>query len=96
VAHIHKLSISLTVEQIAILRAAVDTGEYATTSEIIREALQDWQVKRELRQQDTDQLRKLWDEGKTSGEPAPLDFDALKTEARQRLHNTPRLKADGS
>ncbi len=56
---IQKVSVALTGEQIAALKAAVETGEYATTSEIIREALRDWQFKRELRQEDIKRLRKM-------------------------------------
>jgi antitoxin ParD1/3/4 len=63
---VQKVSIALTGEQIGALRAAVETGEYATTSEIVREAIRDWQFKRELRQEDLKRLRQLWDEGKTS------------------------------
>lgn len=34
---------------------------------------------------DTSRLRDLWEEGKASGEPAPVDFDSLREEARQAL-----------
>jgi antitoxin ParD1/3/4 len=40
---IHKISIALTSGQIDALKAAVETGEYASTSEIVREALREWQ-----------------------------------------------------
>ena len=48
-ADIQKVSVALTGEQLAVLKAAVEAGEYATTSEIVREALRDWQFKRDLR-----------------------------------------------
>ena len=64
---IQKISVALTGEQLAILKAAVEAGEYATTSEIIREAIRDWQFKREIRQEDVRRLQQLWDEGKASG-----------------------------
>ncbi len=82
---VKKISIALTGEQIAALKAAVETGEYATTSEIVREAIRDWQFKRELRQEDLRHLRQLWDQGKASGTATPVDFDATRHEARQRL-----------
>ncbi len=82
---VHKVSVALTGEQIGALRAAVETGEYATTSEIVREAIRDWQFKRELRQEDLNRLRQLWDEGKASGAAKPADFDAMRREARQRV-----------
>lgn len=64
---IQKVSVALTGEQVAALKEAVETGEYATTSEIVREALREWQWSRELREQKTAQLRAMWDEGKASG-----------------------------
>jgi antitoxin ParD1/3/4 len=81
---VQKVSIALTGEQLGALKAAVETGEYATTSEIVREAIRDWQFKRELRQEDLKRLRQLWDQGKTSI-TTPVDFEAARQEARQRL-----------
>ena len=82
---VQKVSIALTGEQLGAPRAAVETGEYATTSEIVREAMRDWQFKRELRQEEMKRLRQLWDEGKASGVATPVDFEAARREARQRL-----------
>jgi len=84
-ANIEKVSVALTSEQLASLKAAVDAGEYATTSEIVREAVRDWQLKRELRQEDINRLRQLWDAGKSSGSAGEVDMKALRGEARQRL-----------
>lgn len=89
-AVIQKISIALTSEQVASLRAAVETGEYATTSEIMREALRDWQGKRELRGEDLRHLRQLWAEGKESGSAIPLDLAQVRREARKRLKAAPQ------
>lgn len=82
---VQKVSVALTGEQISALKAAVETGEYATTSEIVREAIRDWQFKRELRQEDLMRLRRLWDQGKASGPAAPTDFEDARRMARKRL-----------
>jgi antitoxin ParD1/3/4 len=82
---VQKVSIALTGEQLGALRAAVETGEYATTSEIVREAIRDWQFKRELRLEDLKRLRQLWDQGKASGAATPVDFEPARREARSRL-----------
>ena len=82
---VQKVSIALTGEQLVALKAAVETGEYATTSEIVREAIRDWQFKRELRREDLNRLRQLWDQGKASGAATPVDFGPARQEARQRL-----------
>jgi antitoxin ParD1/3/4 len=75
---IRKVSVALTGEQLAALN---------TTSEIIREAIRDWQFKRELRQEDIERLRKLWDEGKASGPAKPLDIECTLAAAKARLKN---------
>src|ERR1035441_9980941 len=46
---IEKLSIALPSEMAAIVRNAVDQGEYSSNSEVIRDALRDWTHKRNLR-----------------------------------------------
>jgi antitoxin ParD1/3/4 len=85
VSNIEKISVALTSEQIEALRAAVATGDYATTSEVVREALRDWQMKRQLRQDDIKRLQQMWDVGKASGRAKPLDFSKLRREAREKL-----------
>lgn len=84
-SNVEKVSVALTAQQVAALKTAVDTGDYATTSEAVREAVRDWQAKRELRKEDVRRLRELWDEGKASGKATALDFDELRKEARDRL-----------
>ncbi|TJU93437.1 MAG: type II toxin-antitoxin system ParD family antitoxin [Mesorhizobium sp.] len=88
-ANVEKMSVAVTPQQAAIMREAVEAGEYATASEIVREAMRDWLAKRELRHDDIRRLRQLWDEGKASGRPEPVDFDALRKEARQKLTEVP-------
>lgn len=83
--NVEKVSVAVTTRQAALLRDVVKTGAYATTSEIVREAVRDWEAKWEARQVDAKRLRKLWDEGKASGDPVPADFDKLRDEARQEL-----------
>lgn len=92
-ATIHKVSIALTGEQIDALKSVVEAGEYATTSEVIREAIRDWQYKRESRQEDIQQLRHLWDEGIASGKSEPVDFAKFKVEARRRLRKLEKERA---
>ncbi|MFZ0705183.1 MAG: type II toxin-antitoxin system ParD family antitoxin [Candidatus Korobacteraceae bacterium] len=84
-ADIQKVSIALTGGQLAALKAAVEAGEYATTSEVVREAIRDWQFKRELRQEDIKRLRRLWDEGKASGPAEPFDVERTLAAAEARL-----------
>ncbi|MGA2570642.1 MAG: type II toxin-antitoxin system ParD family antitoxin [Terracidiphilus sp.] len=83
-AEVQKVSVAFTGEQIRVLKAAVDSGEYATTSEVVREAVREWQFKRELRREDAARLRQLWDEGKASGPARKVDFSKVKREGRKR------------
>jgi antitoxin ParD1/3/4 len=87
-SEIQKVSVALTGEQVAALKSAVEAGEYATTSEIVREALRDWQLKRQLRQQDIKRLQSFWDEGKASGPAEPFDGERTIAAARARFKKT--------
>lgn len=60
VANAEKISIALPTEMVAIVRRAVESGEYASSSEVVRDALRDWTHKRSLRQQGIAELRDLW------------------------------------
>lgn len=66
-ANVEKISIALTPEMAASVRQAVADGEYASSSEVMREALRDWQARRTLRAQAIDELRRQWDAGLASG-----------------------------
>jgi antitoxin ParD1/3/4 len=71
---VEKISIALPPEMVAVVRSAVDTGEYASSSEVVRDALRDWTQKRSLRQQGVEELRQVWQQAikdKTPG--APVD-----------------------
>ncbi len=84
-ASVDQISVILTPEQVSALKAAVEAGEYATTSEIVREAVRDWQIKRELRHEDIKCLRQMWDAGIASGTAGELDMEKLRGDARERL-----------
>jgi antitoxin ParD1/3/4 len=59
---IEKVSIALPAEMLTVVHDAVDAGEYASTSEVVRDALREWTLKRATRQQGIADLRKLWAE----------------------------------
>jgi len=94
-ANVEKVSVALTAEQVAVLRSVVAAGEYATTSEVVREALRDWQLKRQLQQDDIRRLRQLWQEGLASGSAGELDMAALRVDARARLAGARKASPDG-
>ncbi|MFM6037417.1 MAG: type II toxin-antitoxin system ParD family antitoxin [Sphaerospermopsis kisseleviana] len=83
--NVEKISVALTPEMAALVRDAVKSGEYASSSEIIREALRDWKYKRLLQSQNLDEIHRLWQEGINSGAGKFADIEAIKLEARKRL-----------
>jgi antitoxin ParD1/3/4 len=64
---IDKISITVTREQHEKIKAAVERGDYASTSEVIRTALREWELKEELRRIEGERIGRLWDEGLASG-----------------------------
>ena len=66
-AGVEKISIALPPDMVATLRAAVESGDYASSSEVIREALRDWKLKRKVESLEIEELRRLVQEGIDSG-----------------------------
>lgn len=81
-----KMSISLPTKLAAMVRAAVAEGEYASTSEVVRDALRVWRGRQQsvgdrmIEAIGVEEIRRLWDEGIASGSPvdAKKAFDALE------------------
>ena len=84
-AEIERLSIALPAPMADAIRRAVEAGEYASTSEVIRDALRLWESRRHLRERDLEVLRQRWDDGKASGRDGPLDIKRLIAEERTKL-----------
>ena len=56
-SHVSKISVALTPELAALISQAVEGGEYATSSEVIREALREWKLKRDVYSRQLEALR---------------------------------------
>jgi antitoxin ParD1/3/4 len=82
-SNVEKISVALTPEMAAMMRKVVAAGEYASASEVMREALRDWKFRRSQREQAITELRRIWDEGLASG-PA-RDGDAVFQRIKGRL-----------
>ena len=83
--NVEKVSVALTPEMAMVVRQAVESGEYASNSEIVREALRDWKQKRALQQEEINEIRRLWQEGLNSGPSRFAHMSDIKAEARRRL-----------
>lgn len=66
-ANVEKLSVALTPDMAAELRAAVEAGDYGSVSEVVRDALRDWRLRRKIETLEADELRMLVREGIESG-----------------------------
>jgi antitoxin ParD1/3/4 len=88
-AQVEKLTIALTPEMAGSVRHAVHSGEYASASEVISEAVREWQERRSLLGFTVDGLRALAEEGRDSGPAALTSIDEIKTEARRRFAAKP-------
>lgn len=78
---IEKISIALPPEMISVVRQAVEAGEYASSSEVVRDALRDWTQKRRLQLEGIEELRRVWTEAledKSPGVPADEVLDRLE------------------
>lgn len=73
-----KISIALPPEMVASVRGAVATGEYASSSEVIRDALRDWTHKRSLRKHGVDELRQLWQQALRDKSPGVAADEVLE------------------
>jgi len=56
-SEIERITVTLTSEMAQAVRGAVEAGDYASTSEIIREALRDWKHKKMLQDRQLEDLR---------------------------------------
>lgn len=77
--------VSLTPDLVELIEGKVATGRYASASEVVREALRLLEDADDLRAHELRRVRDAWEEGAASGDAGPLDFEALRAEARDRL-----------
>ncbi len=89
---IERLTITMPPELAAVVRQAVETGDYASTSEVVRAALRDWKLKRTLQLEELAALKADIDKGLADVAAGRVqDFDTDRIIARGR-----KLLADRS
>jgi len=79
-ATVEKISVALPSEMVALVCAAVESGEYSSASEVIREALRAWKLKRKVEALEFSELQRLVQEGISSSPSvdAELVFSRLR------------------
>jgi antitoxin ParD1/3/4 len=89
-SNVQKVSVALTPEFIELLKDAVESGKYTSTSEVVRDVLRDWKLRRTVLAADTEELRALWEEGLASGPGRYSSIDQIKREARRHQKKATR------
>ena len=84
-AEIERMTITLPSDMAAVVKGAVEGGDYASSSEVVRDALRDWKIKRALQLQELAALKADIDRGLTDlAEGRVQDFDADRIIERGR------------
>jgi antitoxin ParD1/3/4 len=60
---LERLTITMPPEMASVIRQAVEDGEYASTSEVVREALREWKTRRQLMLSELAELKADIDQG---------------------------------
>lgn len=82
---LERMTITMPSEMASVVQAVVDSGDYATVSEVIREAVREWQAKRVSQQQQLRALKNDIQKGLADLEAGRLkDFDVDRITARGR------------
>jgi antitoxin ParD1/3/4 len=89
-ANVEKISVALTPEMAVMLKEAVGSGAYASSSELMREALREWRERREYRAKASERLGGLWDIGVASG--APVDGPTAMAQIQAKLNKATESK----
>jgi len=89
---IERLTVTLPTDMADIVKEAVEDGDYASSSEVIREALRDWKLKRELRMQKLAILKAEIARGLTDlakGRVKDFDVERIARRGRKLLADRP-------
>ncbi len=79
------ISISLTPDLLTIVNAKVDSGRYASTSDVVGAALRLLERSERSELERIEALQHSWQQGSLNNEADTLDFAALREEARRAL-----------
>jgi len=92
---IERMTITMPADMAAVVKAAVETGDYASTSEVARDALRDWKRRRAVQLQEIEALKADIDKGLADVAAGRLkDFDAQRIVERGRKLLATRSSSD--
>ena len=92
-ASLERLTVTMPPEMAGAIRQAVEDGEYASTSEVVREALREWKTRRQLMLGELAELKAEIDQGLADVAAGRIKkFDPESIIARGRLLLAERSK----
>lgn len=78
------MTISISPQQASRVQQAVETGDYASNSEVVRDALRLWERREEVRALELARLKQAYTEGMTSGDGREVTPAALLAEFKEK------------
>lgn len=82
---LERMTITMPTDMAAVMKAAVDGGDYASISEVVREAVREWKVRRAVQSQELAALQADLEQGLADIAAGRVtDFDPKKIVARGR------------
>ncbi len=85
---VERMTVTLTSEMAEVVRGAVEAGEYASSSEIVREALRDWKYKKVVQGRKLEELRAEIQDGLSdvkAGRVKKFDAERIIKKGKKRL-----------
>lgn len=84
---VEHLSVALTPEMAVEMRAAVKSGDYGSISEVVRDALRNWRLRRRIEALEIEEMQRLVHEGACNG--TGPDGGPIFARLRVQLPHTP-------
>ena len=78
------ITISVSPAQATRIQHAVEAGGYASHSDVLRDALQLWEQREEVRAHEIGELKRAYHEGIASGPGREVDADILLAEFKAK------------
>jgi antitoxin ParD1/3/4 len=91
-AVIERMTVTMPSDMVAFVKSIAEAGGYASTSEVVREAIRDLKAKHSLQVQQLETLKADIDKGLAdiaAGRVKNFDADAIIARGRQLLADTP-------
>jgi antitoxin ParD1/3/4 len=76
------MTVSLSPQQVTRIEDAVESGAYASNSEVVRDALRLWEQREAVRAAEVARFKTAYDDGMASGEGRRLDAETFLAELK--------------